>query len=273
MSPVSWMDGWAALIDRAGTFATYGAGLGAAGGALAANAKANSVDNGFELGAAYGALAGLVGGFIFEDLRLSFSPETKEAGDANEKMKFLALKDKSILYTHYSTAGYVYFSPMIKRTSDWVGILKVTIPLVRGDPSKDWASPMTNAFPKHPGRVSECAQRRVECEMKFPSNSDKVQCAKDEDDCNEKGLPPKAPDRYEEFDLSPVVCACTVYLSPCNLAKNDAFICTVAGPQRVPHDPCASITNGISLPEATDAPDTSPVWKKCHSFPDLTCLF
>src|SRR5215813_4296847 len=98
------------------------------GGAFYSREKDQDASNGFQIGAAYGLLVGLGAGAVFETFRLTEAYETKEAGDANVKMTFLALKDWSILYTNYSTVGYVYFSRSI-RESDRMPT--ITIPLIR----------------------------------------------------------------------------------------------------------------------------------------------
>jgi hypothetical protein len=172
MSPVSWMDGIGATIDRAGIFATYGAGLGAAGGAFYSHENDEDVSNGFQIGAAYGALAGLGLGILYEIARLTLSYETKEAGDANEKMKFLALKDRSILYSNYFAVGYVYFSRNIRDSTD--SHSSIVIPLIRGDPSKDWVTAPTYLFPEHPDE-EKCKDLNKECQKKtMRRNTQKV---------------------------------------------------------------------------------------------------
>jgi hypothetical protein len=265
MAPVSITDGWAALFDRAGIVATYFAGLGAAGGAFAANEKGESVDNGFDLGAAWGAVIGGVVGTGFEYFRLTYSHETKEAGDANEKMKFLALRDRTTLYTDYSALGYVYFLPNVKEGADSTHKTEVTIPLVRGDPSKDWVSPPTYNFPDHPGEA-ECERRRVECENKPASSKD--ECRKDAKDCEEKGLPPVSSDRYGEFDQSPVVCDCKVELSACdNTMKDSVVVCSAAGGRGADSCTKTKIDNGIFILDATHKLGTSTVWRKNHLLP------
>jgi hypothetical protein len=137
IAPVSTTDGVTAIIDRAGDFGAYAAGLGAAAGAFTAGAKADDVDSGFELGAAFGAALGFVTGGIFEYFRLTRSYETKEAGEANEKMKFLALKGRSTLYSGYSAIGYVYFLPDTGALADSSNKIAITIPLLEGNPSNN----------------------------------------------------------------------------------------------------------------------------------------
>ncbi len=138
-APVTKLDAAAAIADKIGVFAAYGAALGAAGGAFTARAKGDEIDNGFDLGASFGAVALGGVGAIVEYLRLTRSYETNEAGEMNEKMKILALKDKNILYSGYSTIGYVYFP---RRVRPFSGVqANITIRFVRGDPSKDWLPP------------------------------------------------------------------------------------------------------------------------------------
>ena len=110
MAYVNGTDKWALIINRGADFAAFGAGLGAAGGVFAAQARNDAIDNGFELGAAYGAVIGGVAGMAFEYWRLNSAYETEEAGEANEKMKLLALQDQSTLYSNDAKIGYVYFS-------------------------------------------------------------------------------------------------------------------------------------------------------------------
>ncbi len=91
IAPIPTLEGAAAVAEAAGLSATYVGATAAAGGAFAAYAKANDISNGFSLGVSYGAIVGAVAGVAYELVRLRYSYETKEAGDANEKMKFLAL--------------------------------------------------------------------------------------------------------------------------------------------------------------------------------------
>ena len=138
-SPVTKLDAAATIADKIGAFGAYGAALGAAGGAFTAGAKGDSIDNGFDLGASFGAVALGGVGAIAEYIRLTRSYETNEAGELNEKMKILALKDKNILYSGYSVIGYVYFPRQIRPSSNIHA--NITIRFVRGDPSKDWIPP------------------------------------------------------------------------------------------------------------------------------------
>jgi hypothetical protein len=183
MSPIPLLDGISDELVQAGFFATYFAGVGAAGGAFAANAKGEDVTSGFTLGASWGAVVGAVVGSIYEFARLTYPSESKEAGDANEKMKFLALKDRSILYTDYSAVGYVYF-PASEKNED-KPVLSVSIPIVRGDPSKDWITGPNYA----PQETIDVNCKSGKCE------------------------------RYKATDESPLVCECHVELdstSKCN---------------------------------------------------------
>jgi hypothetical protein len=238
MSPMPWFDGVDEVIDRAGVFATYGAGIGAAGGAIAAEAKGEGIDNGFQLGAGYGGVVGLVAGAIVEDLRISLSRETKEAGDANEKMKFLALKDKSILYSGYVTLGYVYFVQPTKE------LKSVRILLTRGDPSKDWTIAPSN----------ELFQTSDYCSNASHSNEE---CCKKRELC--KRIPKN--ERWPEFDLSPVVCECPVDLHRCNTSQNQVA-CHALGGGRSDSGSCRDIVNlqGVVKGE----PSTTISWPKWH---------
>ena len=110
--------------------------LGAALGAIAAQIGPAPVDNGFELGAASGALLLGAIGLAYEKYRLENAFESKEAGDTNEKLKILALKEKTSLYSDNAVSGYVYFPEKMA-----LSISRLTIPLIRGDPSKDWVPP------------------------------------------------------------------------------------------------------------------------------------
>jgi hypothetical protein len=110
MPPIPLKEGFTDGVTQAALFASYFAGVGAAGGAFAANAKGQDASNGFALGAACGAVIGVAASVLYELVRLGLPPESKEAGDANEKIKFLALRDRSILYSGYSSVGYVYFT-------------------------------------------------------------------------------------------------------------------------------------------------------------------
>jgi len=175
MAHVSGTEKKALMVSRMGDFAAYGAGLGAAFGGIAAQIGPAPVDNGFELGAASGAL--LLGGLglLYENERLDNAFETKEAGDANEKLKILALKDKTSLYSNEAVSGYVYFPSKQARGSNGI----FTIPLIRGDSSKDWASP-----PQY-------------------NNS-------------EYKVSPLTPERRPKVvDLAPVICECPVALDLC----------------------------------------------------------
>ena len=84
----------------------------------------------------------------YEIYRLDISSESQEAGQANEKMKLLALNDRSTLYQGYSTIGYVYFSnrssllgAACPRQTHMDMQLRVLVAL--GDPSKDWGTSIT----------------------------------------------------------------------------------------------------------------------------------
>jgi hypothetical protein len=283
MAPVSQMDGLAALIERAGIFATYGAGLGASGGALAADAKGEDVSNGFQLGAAWGAVAGLVGGLIFEYTRLTYSTESKVAGDANEKMKFLALKDRSILYTGYSAVGYLYYSSDIREVGASSQQAKITIPFVRGDPSKDWTSPPTYKFPLEKGtceRLDEICQNLKDSDRTGSRYKECTQKLKhcQSDNFDEPTAAPIAPRRYLEFDLSPVVCNCTFVVSSCDRSSitnqsADSMHCVSIPSSR--HDDehaCDGIEGGLYIPAATELYETSNVWQKNHFWPRLPVL-
>jgi hypothetical protein len=184
MAPVSFDDALGDIITQGGVFAAYSAGIGAAGGAFAANAKGEDVSNGFSLGAAYGAVIGGVAGMIYEYLRLTYAHESKDAGAANEKMMFLALQSRSILYTGYTSIGYVYFAKNLHGRSQ--GPFKINIPFVRGDPSKDWAPPNNFSFPQHT-------------------------------DKDGKNPVAPGPERFKEIDVSPVVCECQIPLHRCDV--------------------------------------------------------
>jgi hypothetical protein len=181
MAPVSVDDALGDIITQGGVFAAYSAGIGAAGGAFAANAKGEDVSSGFSLGAAYGAVIGGVAGMVYEYLRLTYAHESKDAGDANQKMTFLALQSRSILYTGYTSVGYVYFAKNLDDRSQ--GPFKINIPFVRGDPSKDWAPPNNFNFPQHTDGKNPVAP---------------------------------GPERFKEIDVSPVVCECQIPLYRCD---------------------------------------------------------
>lgn len=239
----------ALILDRMADFATFGAGLGAAGGAFAARAKGDDASNGFALGAGYGAVIGGILGFAWETWRLDSAYETKEAGDANEKMKFLALKDKSILYSNDAAIGYVYFAQNI--TNKGTVTPRITIPLIRGDPSKDWIAPPTYDFSEKCEDLAECkSEARATCTYPEKCKNLLKECEKPGTNCIKKPTP-EPPDRYEAIDLSPIVCECSVELAKCNEAQNR--IECFAAAKRDDHGSCESISNqifvhGIALP-------------------------
>jgi hypothetical protein len=223
-----------AIGDRTGIFAAYGAGLGAAGGAFAAGAKGDKVDSGFELGAAFGAaVLGIVGGTV-EYFRLTRSYETKEAGDANDKMTIIALKDKNILYTGYSAIGYVYFPRGIVGTSSKS---LITVRFVRGDPSKDWLPPSFHTID----------------EQYF---GDGVHDKKES----------QFPKRPREADYSPLVCECPMALTDCSNLKYIAPLNCTAANGESPDDDCQKIGNGsFAAGLSTTGPGVSKTLPKCSS--------
>jgi hypothetical protein len=245
MSPMPWRDALAAILDRAGTFGSYVAAIGGGGGALHALVENQNISDEAAIGVGAGAGAGILLGTLFEWLRLSSSYEIKEASEANQKMVFLALKDKSILYTHYSALGYVYFSSdVFPRDVKDVG--RVMFRLVRGDPSKDWVSPPNYKFPPSPKDSATCKQERKKCGQERKPAAD---CDKEEKECKEKPTY-----RYEGFDLSPVVCECTLPLLACSESSTQNVLsktpepCTSAE-NRPDDSSCSKIeANGMDIP-------------------------
>jgi hypothetical protein len=228
MAPIPLWEGIGDEFEQAGFFATYLGAVGAAGGAFAASAKNEDVSNGFALGASYGAVAGAVVGSLYEFFRLTFAKESQEAGDANEKMKFLALSPRSSIYTGYSAVGYVYFQG--GERGDTRTNLTITIPFVRGDPSKDWIVP--NNYTLAPQDFINCSSGRCE--------------------------------RYKQADESPVVCECKIRLSSTNTCKlpgqKNKVSCTPI--DRQDSGACSEINDDFFLGGGGDGLSTSPVWPK-----------
>jgi hypothetical protein len=183
---------------------------------------------------------------VFEYLSLAASYETKEAGEANEKMVSLALKDKNILYTDYSALGYVYLPPDVEVRNPETNTEgdDVIVRLIRGDPSKDWVSPPTYQFPYH----DTCKQEGEQCLTK---RKPKSVCDKVVSDC-EKPAPTY---RYEDFDLSPIVCKCKMKLSACSMPKAADPLqlhCEAAGDNPLNDDSCNTIDKNTFI----DIPST-----------------
>jgi hypothetical protein len=156
-------------------------------------------------------LVGAVVGSAYEFLRLTYAKESLEAGDANEKMKFLALKDRSIIYTGYSAIGYVYFQG--RERGDTLTDLTMTIPFVRGDPSKDWMIPPNYTFTDPTTVDPACVSGKCE--------------------------------RYKQVDESPLVCECQIKLSSTNTrklpSKKNNVSCTPIG--RKDNGSCSEIND------------------------------
>jgi hypothetical protein len=234
MSPIPLSEGMGEIIEEGGLVATYLAGIGAAGGAFAAYAKGQDESNGFSLGASFGAIIGGFAGSMFEWARLSFVHESKDAGDANEKMKFLALNDRSVLYTDYTSVGYVYFPGQMKHDS--ADEFTITIPFVRGDPSKDWVTPPNYRFPAEP----------------------------------------VYPERYLEVDESPLVCECRIQLPSANCDElfsqgkmmprllQRVPLCEAAGHRVDTRNSCGEIASDGVLEAAGGGPATSMMLPKWH---------
>jgi len=205
MSPIPLMEGVADGFTQAALFATYFASIGAAGGAFAASGKGGDVSNGFTLGASYGAVIGAAASILYEIVRLGLPPESKAAGDANEKMKFLALRDRSILYSGYLSVGYVYF-----KSDETQGPLAIVIPFVRGDPSKDWVTGPNYTLghkntPTYQVIKGYSKQKHVVSQLNVATeNTDKV----DLDCLTGKGKC----ERHTQVDESPIVCECDLKL-------------------------------------------------------------
>jgi hypothetical protein len=245
MAPIPLSEGIGDELAQAGFFATYLAAVGAAGGAFAASAKSEDVSNGFTLGASYGAVAGAVVGFFYELFRLTYAKESKEAGDANEKMKFLALNSRSIIYTGYSAVGYVYFQGT--EIGDTARDLTITIPFIRGDPSKDWIVP--NNYTLTDQRVDpQCGGSAAGPGGSHPA------------------VPSGNCERYKQADESPVVCECKMKLSSTNTCKlngkKNNVSCTPIG--RQDSGSCSEINDDFFLGGVDDGLPTSPVWPKRH---------
>jgi hypothetical protein len=243
LAPIPLWEGIGDELAQAGFFATYLAAVGAAGGAFAASAKNEDVSNGFALGASYGAVAGAVVGSFYEFFRLTFAKESQEAGDANEKMKFLALSPRSSIYTGYSAVGYVYFQG--RERGDTPTDLTITILFVRGDPSKDWIIPPNYTFTDPTMVDLACASGKCE--------------------------------RYKQADESPVVCKCQMKLSStntCTLDGKKRMSSTVRTPPptnnisctpidgRQDSGSCSEIHDDFFLGGGGDGLPTSPVWQK-----------
>jgi hypothetical protein len=164
-------------------------------------------------------------------------------------MNFLALKDRSILYSGYSSVGYIYFPQYIN-----AGEAKLTVPFVRGDPSKDWVSPPTYEFPAH-SEVKLCKNKMGCGDKQFNERWEATKA-------------PASPDRYQEFDLSPIVCECTISLGECNPRKNNTraeegpkyFLCKAVG-GRLDEKACATIGSDVQ-PAVDNEEPTSDVWPK-----------
>jgi hypothetical protein len=210
MTPIPGMEALADGFTQASLFATYFAGIGAAGGAFAASSKGGDVSNGFTLGASYGAVIGAAASVLYEFVRLGLPAESKAAGDANEKMKFLALRDRSVLYSGYSSVGYVYFDNHANPEP-----LAIVIPFVRGDPSKDWITGPNYALghkdaPKYQIVDEHGREKYVVSQFNDPTkSSNKVDTDKVDLDC----LTGKC-ERHVQVDESPIVCECYLELSP-----------------------------------------------------------